>query len=348
MSSANFPKISVVIPVYGVEKYLQNCIDSLLGQTLDEMELIFVNDCSPDNSLKILYENQQRNPDKIVIINSKENLRQGGARNLGIKAAKAEYLGFVDGDDYVHPEMYRLLLERVIKANAEAAYGSYQKVEEGADLKSTVGKIFCNEEVPLEMLDMENRILTDEDRMKLMLSHQYGSVWGGIYRRSVILENSILFPERLAYEDNYWVYLLQMYLKSVVYVPKACYFYRQQNNSTVHKRNAGHQFDRIPVGQLFLQAVKDRELYDRYYEIIEYLFLEVFTYNTYSLFLKRFDKLPIKEVKSVTDGLRKEFPKWEKNRFYREQFNLKKKLKAKAMMNLSPKCVKMISEICHF
>lgn len=96
----NSPKISVIIPVYNVEKYLQTCIDSLLSQSMKEIEFIFVNDASPDGSLAILQENQRLHPDQIRIIDSKVNLKQGGARNLGIAAAQAPLIGFLDSDDF--------------------------------------------------------------------------------------------------------------------------------------------------------------------------------------------------------------------------------------------------------
>ena len=120
--SCNTPLISVIIPVYGVEKYLQDCIDSLLNQTFANCEFIFVNDASPDNCLNILLENQEKHPDRIVIIDSKKNLRQGGARNLGIAAAHGDYIGFVDPDDFVAPDMFKTLYEQAINTGADATY----------------------------------------------------------------------------------------------------------------------------------------------------------------------------------------------------------------------------------
>ena len=96
--------VSVIIPVYNVQDYLQDCIDSLLAQSLDKIEFIFVNDASPDNCLNILLANQKKYPEKIIVIDSKENLCQGGARNLGIKKARGEYISFLDDDDEYYPE----------------------------------------------------------------------------------------------------------------------------------------------------------------------------------------------------------------------------------------------------
>ena len=127
------PPISVIIPVYNVARYLQRCIDSLIAQTIsDKIELIFVNDASPDNCLEILRENERRYPDKITVIDSAENLSQGGARNLGMLRAKGEYIGFVDSDDFVSPSMYQKLYDKAVSSDADAVFIQYASVNDNA------------------------------------------------------------------------------------------------------------------------------------------------------------------------------------------------------------------------
>lgn len=92
------PAVSIIVPCYNVEKYLPRCIESLVNQTLEDIEIILVNDASPDNSIKIMKEYELKYPNKIKIIDSQINLRQGGARNLGIDIATGEFIGFVDSD----------------------------------------------------------------------------------------------------------------------------------------------------------------------------------------------------------------------------------------------------------
>ena len=94
-------KISIIIPVYNVEKYLDKCIFSCVNQTLEEIEVIVINDASPDACNSIMNKYQREYPNKIINIFLDKNLRQGGARNKGIKIARGEYLCFVDGDDYI-------------------------------------------------------------------------------------------------------------------------------------------------------------------------------------------------------------------------------------------------------
>ena len=114
-----YPKVSVIVPVYNVEKYIGICIDSLLGQTLKDLEIILVNDASPDQSIDILRSYEKQYPDRIVVIDSRENKRQGGARNLGIRKAQGEFIGFVDGDDFVRNDMYEVLLNKIQETCAD-------------------------------------------------------------------------------------------------------------------------------------------------------------------------------------------------------------------------------------
>ena len=93
-------KVSVIVPVYNVEKYLHRCLDSIINQTLKEIEIICVNDCSTDSSLNIL-EDYKDKEDRIIIINHQKNLRLAAARNSGMKVAKGEYISFIDSDDYI-------------------------------------------------------------------------------------------------------------------------------------------------------------------------------------------------------------------------------------------------------
>lgn len=114
------PKVSVIVPVYGVEAYIERCAVSLFEQTLDDIEYIFVNDCTPDNSMKILSEVLSRYPqrkEQVRIINQPENLGAAKAREDGIKAARGEYIIHCDSDDWVYKEIYQLLYEKAIADN---------------------------------------------------------------------------------------------------------------------------------------------------------------------------------------------------------------------------------------
>ena len=111
------PKVSVIVPIYGVEAYIERCAVSLFEQTLDDIEYIFVNDCTPDESMKILSHVLSRYPhrtDQVVIINQPKNMGAAKAREVGIKAAKGEYIIHCDSDDWVDKDMYFLMYQEAV------------------------------------------------------------------------------------------------------------------------------------------------------------------------------------------------------------------------------------------
>ena len=126
------PLVTVVVPVYNVAPYLPDCIESLLAQTLQPMELIFVNDASTDDSLAVLRDYEARYPDRMRVIDSPENHKQGGARNLGLRQAKGDWVGWIDSDDFVTPDFYETLYRRVQQTGADVAFAQYAAVPHDA------------------------------------------------------------------------------------------------------------------------------------------------------------------------------------------------------------------------
>ena len=114
----NNPKVSVIIPVYNVEKYLKHCLDSVCNQTFKDIEIIIINDCSPDNSLQIIKEYQQKD-DRIVLVDLKQNGGLANARNTGIKNSKCKYITFVDSDDWVSKDYIEVLYNGIEKFNCD-------------------------------------------------------------------------------------------------------------------------------------------------------------------------------------------------------------------------------------
>ena len=119
-------KISIIVPVYNVESYLSNCIDSILNQTFKDFELILVNDGSTDKSLEIC--KHYKNMDDRIFIIDKKNGGLSSARNAGLDIIKGEYIGFVDSDDYIHPQMYELLYKQIIENEADISMCEFKKV----------------------------------------------------------------------------------------------------------------------------------------------------------------------------------------------------------------------------
>ena len=137
------PKISIIIPVYNCEKYLNQCINSICSQTLEDIEIILINDALTDNSLEILkfYEKQDK---RIKVINLKDNYGPGKVRNIGLKHANGKYIGFVDSDDYILPDMYSDLYQGAVENQTQIARSNTKKIIFGIDFRKIIGKSESN------------------------------------------------------------------------------------------------------------------------------------------------------------------------------------------------------------
>ena len=184
------PKVSVIVPVYNVEKYLERCMRSLMKQTLHDIEIIMVNDGSPDHCPQMC-EKYAEKDSRIKVIH-KMNAGLGLARNSGLEAATGEYVAFVDSDDYVDVKMYESLYLSAIHENADAAFcGFYIEMKKGVWAESREvdeNKVWVGDEINNFMLDMIACAPYEKQERKYQMS-----VWHAVYRRSLIGENKINF-----------------------------------------------------------------------------------------------------------------------------------------------------------
>lgn len=213
------PKVSVIVPVYNVEKYLKQCLDSILGQTLNDIEIICVDDGSTDSSGTILERYAAK--DRRVKVIHKENAGYGAAMNVGLDAAQGEYIGIVESDDCIKAEMYQTLYDAAVKDNLDLVKSdAYYWLEElGYTMKIHYKRLD----------DYYDRILYDEDRN--VFFDFYMNIWTGIYKKAFLHEIGIRFNESrgASYQDNgFWIQTLS-YCKSVRWINQAFYLYRQDN-----------------------------------------------------------------------------------------------------------------------
>ncbi len=218
-------KISIIVPVYNVEKYLENCIDSILNQTFKDFELILVNDGSIDNSLEIC-KHYKNIDDRIYIIN-KKNGGLSSARNAGLDIAKGEYIGFVDSDDYIHPQMYEILYDQIIKNKADISMCEFKKVSE-FNKNELANKVVLNKEA--EILNNKEAVykLGEND------SVTYVVAWNKLYKKSLF--NNVKFKEGIIHEDEYIIHRLLYQAKKIVYIKEKLHFYLQREGSIMNKK----------------------------------------------------------------------------------------------------------------
>lgn len=213
------PKISIIVPVYNTEIYLKECIDSILNQTLEEIEVIFINDGSTDNSVEVIKENMKKN---IFTIIEQENSGVGITRNKGIKVATGEYILFLDSDDYLDKHacerMYKIAKDTesdVVQCGLKFFY------EDGQDdklVKYNQNKNICT----YSSLDSVKRYLKYDIR---------GYSCNRICKRELLIKNEILYPVGVCYEDMYITLRVLDLAKKVTLVNECLYNYRQRKDS---------------------------------------------------------------------------------------------------------------------
>lgn len=213
------PKVSCIVPVYNVEKYLRRCLDSLLSQTITDYEIICVNDCSPDGSLAILEEYRKKYPDKLRILQNVENMGQGRSRARAILEAKGEYICFVDSDDYIKSDYMETYLTEMEKGDFDFVIGGYIRDVEGKFQECLVS-------------DSDWSILT------------YTVAWGKLFHRSFLVENAIDFSDKRQGEDVYFSLRVYYHCEHYKVIPYAGYYYYLNRNSTTGRMNYQLNFER--------------------------------------------------------------------------------------------------------
>lgn len=305
-------KLSIIVPVYNMaaEGKLEFCMKSLLAQTIEEYEIIAVDDKSTDNSLEILQQYAAQYPDKIKVIASPDNRRQGGAKNLGLRAATGEWLGFVDSDDWIAPDFYEKLLTKAEETGADVVGCHYSiKYEHNYE----VGK-----EEPSELKEIEGP-MDDEKYAKAILTP--GSMVVKVYKRSIFYDNGIWFPEYIFYEDNCAGILTMLYCKKFAYVDEPLYYYYQHNTSTVHHVSVEKCNNRLQAMEILMEECYKRCFLEEYPEEIEYRFTEMFYINTLFSYMINmpFYKKRISYLRLLRDGIMAYFPEYATNPYFEER-----------------------------
>lgn len=224
------PLVSIIVPIYNVEAYLARCIDSIIFQSYDNLEIILVDDGSPDNCGKICDEYSAK--DSRICVIHKKNAGVGYARNSGLEKCTGDYIMFVDPDDYLRNDCVEILYHRIISDNSDIAISNYAKTYD--DGKSREGNCKCFEETVVSRHGLLE---------KFSLHCIYVTVWGKLYKRH-IFEN-ILFPNLCCGEDT-WVFGdIMAKCNTISFVNEPLYNYYQRPNSVLHSMVAGKRLDSI-------------------------------------------------------------------------------------------------------
>jgi len=217
------PKISIIIPVYNVEKYLAECLDSCINQTLKDIEIICVDDASPDNSIKILEEYQQKDS-RIRIFKQEKNKKQGAARNKGLEVATGEYVWFVDSDDYVDTKACQILYDAIKEFNVDMLCFSAIQFSENDEMR----KFFYPKHFQGVQL---NKIYYPKTNWKEITFYNLNVIVPAYITKKNVIQN-FKFREGVFYEDQDFTPILLASVNSFCYIPYTAYFYRTNPTST--------------------------------------------------------------------------------------------------------------------
>ncbi len=309
-------KLSIIVPVYNMtaEGKLEYCLNSLVAQELEDYEIIAIDDKSTDHSLEVLRSFESRYPEKIRVIPSPENKRQGGAKNLGLDVAKGEWIGFIDSDDWITPDMYAKLLSKAEETGADVVGCDYL-------ITDTIGK---EEGVPEVNNLAEQMGVLDEDKYRKIILKP-GSMVIKIYRRALFEENHIRFPEKMFYEDNAIGVLPLLYAKQFERVEECLYFYYQHPSSTVHTINRSRLEDRIKAAEIYLKECRDRGFYDKYKEEIDYKVFELGYRNTVFSYVQSAKRFDYGFLARMAQFLKEYVPDVAKNPYYEQYMDRENK-----------------------
>ena len=306
--------VSLIVPVFNIEKKLLiRCLDSLIYQSLKNIEIVVVDDASTNSeTLRVLNEYHLKYCDKINLIVHNVNKKQGGARNTGLRAAKGVFIGFVDSDDYIHEDMYKLLYEKAIQDNADIVDCDYKVVDYEGKLIS--------EEISINKKKSKNQKLLNSGRIVTKL-----------YKKNMILKNEVFFPEKMVYEDMAIWGLHIFYAKKISKINKYLYFYVKNNNSTVMNCHV-HMDDKLKAGEIFYNTMKCRGIIDEYKEEVLIMYFDIYFKSTYRLLAKH-KKNYFNIIINIIDTMNsKGIDLTKKN--YLDRLNLKQKIELNMIIKL--------------
>lgn len=283
-------KVSVIVPVYNVEEYLPKCLDTLIHQTLEDIEIIVVNDGATDGSAEIIADYAKRS-NKIIAV-EKENGGLSDARNYGLQFATGEYIGYVDSDDYVELDMYEQLYERakekdcdIVECNLRHTYSDTEDIEIGEKIQNRHQMIMVGRSV----------------------------VWNKIYKRDWLLETGVQFSKGLIYEDVEFFVKLVPYIRRYDYVDAASIHYVQRASS-INNLSSKKTLDILTILEHIETFYKERGFYEEYKSALEFLFTRILLCSSFSRMSRIADRRDRNyALEKNWELLVQHYPKWRKN-----------------------------------
>lgn len=262
------PKISIIIPVWNTAKFLPRCIDSILNQTLKDIEIIAVNDGSTDDSLSILKEYAKKDS-RIKVIN-KPNKGVATTRNTGLKAANAPYIMWCDSDDAYMPTMCQEMLDSMTKQKVDIVACGMKVVNDDIDKKLTKD---IEEYVRLKFSGKQNIDMN-------LIVHTDVSLPSKIFKKSIIDKHKIHFPDGLHFEDAFFMDEYMTVAKNIFFLEKKLYIYYRHNNSIMSRsfKQESIALDYLQIIPKTYSYLKQNQLFDSYKDLFWHRFMQYYSF----------------------------------------------------------------------
>jgi len=294
-------KVSIIVTVYNVEAFLEKCLDSLVSQTLDNFEVIVVNDGSPDDSQKIIDKYKKKYPEIIKAYKIK-NRGLGGARNYALEKCSGEYVLFVDSDDYIDLTMAEEMYKMAKKDKSDIVLCGYDVIDEAT--KKVISK-----ESAYSPVEKENPVLS--------LLFGKTAVWNKLYKTSLIKDNNIKFRSKVWYEDIDFSFKTLLLSKKNSFIDEPFYKYLIRNGSIMNNNNIERCLEICLGFDELINYCQEKEIYNKYYEQLEFYAM----YHIYICAITRVintnNKYAYKKeiINKLKEYVNKNFPNFKKNKY---------------------------------
>ena len=277
-------KISVIIPCYNVKDMVSECLDSIVAQTigLEHLEIILIDDASADETVSVLKKYEEKYPDNIMLVLCEKNGRQGTARNIGLSYATGDFISFVDSDDWIHPDMYKVLVDIMNKNECDVVQFRYMETKDKPEEMSRaidnidykIVDYSCNRKEKL----LNSQILNESCTTKL-------------YRKSLIDCANVRYAEGVAYEEPMFTYPMKFYVNKVAVTETKLYYYRYNEKGTMlsYMNNPSTMVQHLQVQLNVYLTMLQSDFFNEYKDEIDLYFIHSFYAETFYFMAGRGD-----------------------------------------------------------
>lgn len=265
------PKVSVIVPIYNVEKYLDRCLRSIQEQSFEDYEVLMINDGSPDNSAAIAQDYE--NKDKRFKLFTKPNGGLSDARNYGIERATGDFIAFIDSDDYIHKDYLYTMYHECVDNDADMSYCRYKYELFDSGIK-----------IPI-IVSAAKEVMKTRDALNILIRDNYlqSYAWNKLYRRSLFIDNDIRYP-KMYFEDIATSGRVLYHANKIAISDKYLYYYVRRAGSIMTTMDARKINDYMRSVLIVRNHIQEKGLYDEYKKSVRSMSKKMFLLNIYSIF----------------------------------------------------------------